>query len=359
MGPSNRIMPVASLPEFPSNIPTHPLLVIDYGLLKRGDEREIDTLWNAATSLGFWYLKNHGCDEDVEKMFEMGAETLDLPLKEKMKYEQGDGGISFGYKYIGASAVDVQGTPDSNELINIAKDDALAWPKQVHRSYPPTVNAHMESTIAPFMNKSVEINETILKVFNQKLALPDGMLGRLHLRQEISGCEARTIRAPRNMPQGKLALGAHTDFGSLSFLHNRLGGLQVLPPGADEWQYVKPIEGHAICNIGDALAIFGGGVLRSNIHRVCAPPGAQANFDRWSQVFFYRPGNSVALRPLVDESPIIAEAFSRLPEEQRDALTPGVTAYEWSTRRRKYQRMKNSTSPEAWQASRGTEQVRL
>lgn len=30
-------------------------------------------------------------------MFEMGAETMRLPLEEKMKYEQGDSGLSFGY----------------------------------------------------------------------------------------------------------------------------------------------------------------------------------------------------------------------------------------------------------------------
>ena len=30
-------------------------------------------------------------------MFEMGAETMRLPLDEKMKYEQGDEGMSFGY----------------------------------------------------------------------------------------------------------------------------------------------------------------------------------------------------------------------------------------------------------------------
>lgn len=29
-------------------------------------------------------------------MFEMGVETMMLPLEEKLKYEQGDEGISFG-----------------------------------------------------------------------------------------------------------------------------------------------------------------------------------------------------------------------------------------------------------------------
>ena len=30
-------------------------------------------------------------------MFDVCAETLDLPLEEKMKYEQGDNGDSFGF----------------------------------------------------------------------------------------------------------------------------------------------------------------------------------------------------------------------------------------------------------------------
>ena len=41
-------------------------------------------------------LKNHGADDDVAGMFDMGAETMDLPLEEKMKFEQGDDGMSFG-----------------------------------------------------------------------------------------------------------------------------------------------------------------------------------------------------------------------------------------------------------------------
>lgn len=41
-------------------------------------------------------LKNHGTEKEVNDMFDMGAETLDLPLEEKMKFEQGDSGYSFG-----------------------------------------------------------------------------------------------------------------------------------------------------------------------------------------------------------------------------------------------------------------------
>ena len=32
--------------------------------------------------------------------------------------------------------------------------------------------------------------------------------------------------------------------------------------------FYQPIPRHAICNVGDALALFSGGILRSNLHRV-------------------------------------------------------------------------------------------
>ena len=44
----------------------------------------------------FISLKNHGVDEEVKGMFEMGEKTMALPLEEKMKFEQGDSGMSAG-----------------------------------------------------------------------------------------------------------------------------------------------------------------------------------------------------------------------------------------------------------------------
>jgi hypothetical protein len=42
-------------------------------------------------------LKNHGADELAERMFQMAAETMLLPMDEKLKFEQGDAGNSFGF----------------------------------------------------------------------------------------------------------------------------------------------------------------------------------------------------------------------------------------------------------------------
>ncbi|KZT27608.1 Clavaminate synthase-like protein [Neolentinus lepideus HHB14362 ss-1] len=336
-------MPGLTLPPFPDDVPAHPLLVIDYALLKAGDVQEMNKLWKAATELGFWYLKNHGTDAEVSDMFDMGSDTMNLPLEEKMKFEQGDSGMSFGYKALGAMATDEHGTLDAVEFLNIAKDDVLSWPDPTHRTYPSTVEDKMESTIIPFVRKSLEINNLVLQTFNSKLGLPENTLLNLHSLKEPSGSEARCIKSPpksRWLSEQKTAIGAHTDFGSL-----------VLPPGSDQWYYIKPIPGLAVCNVGDALAIFSGGVLRSNLHRVVPPPGIQSALERWSLVFFTRPGNSSILEPLTDQSNIIAKAAATyLPVKHM-----GSTAGDWFARRMKNQRINNRTGPETWRDSRGTE----
>lgn len=340
----------STFPPFPDNVPTHPLLVIDYALLKTRDKQEMDRLWEAATNIGFWYLKNHGVTEEVNAMFSLGEEAMKLPLEEKLRFEQGDEGSSFGYKAAGANAVDATGELDTVEFINIAKDDVFMNPSH---KYPAPIEREMVTIVKPFVQKSLEVNQTILDIFNDRLGLPEGTLLEQHPLHEHSGSEARIIKNPP-MPHDahKQAIGAHTDFGSLSFLHNRLGGLQVLPPGSEDWQYVKPILGHAVCNIGDALSLFSGGILRSNLHRVLPPPGEQSTLERWSLVFFTRPGDNKILRALVESSPAIAAAVASKPEK---GFETDSTARNWFARRVKYQRIANREGPESWMASRGTE----
>ncbi|KAI8990727.1 hypothetical protein BD414DRAFT_484617 [Trametes punicea] len=267
---------------------------------------EIDKLWRAATEL--WVLvvrtllQTHG-------MLEMSVETMTFPLAEKC--EQGDEGISFGRAYLALRRykIDETGALDTVEFINVTSVDALAWPNKVHRGYPPTVNTQMDSTVKPVVQKLLAVNYTLLDVLRERLGLPKDALEQRHPLDEPTGSEARCIQSgprPEGISEEKAAIGAHTDFGYLSLLHNRLGGLQ-------------PIPGHAICNLGDAMTIFSGGMLRSNLHHVVPPPKEQGKYERWSLVFFTRPGNS----------PLIAKAIARLFPGKYDT---GQTSKEWFAR---------------------------
>lgn len=131
------------------------------------------------------------------------------------------------------------------------------------------------------------------------------------------------------MDDRKAALAEHTDYGSVTVLFNQLGGLQVLPPNQDTWAYVKPLQGHCIVNLGDAMVKFTAGILRSNIHRVANPPGEQHNEVRYSLVYFNRPEDDVILKVL-DGSRMIDEkkrAMGIQDEEEE------YTAKEWILKR--------------------------
>jgi len=96
------------------------------------------------------------------------------------------------------------------------------------------------------------------------------------------------------MDQQTSLLG-HTDNGSLTILFNIIGGLQTLPPDSCEWRYVRPEPGCAIVNFGDTVVQWTGGVLHSNMHRVVAPPGAQAECERYSFAYVLKPSNEVRM----------------------------------------------------------------
>lgn len=340
------------IPSFPEDVPTHPLLIIDYEKLKQGVKSEKDSFWTACTSIGFFYLRNHHVD--IQPMWEMGAATMALPLEEKMKFEQGDTGRSFGYKAVGADR-DEYGQLDTVEFINVAKDDALAWPKIVHRDYPSTVTDRM-SSIKKFIEESNAVLRFLLDILSEYLELPAQILRERHDFEKLSGCQCRVTRnSPKSITGDKVSLGAHTDFGSLSFLHhNILGGLQVLSPISKEWQYIKPLEGHAICNIGDALSIYSAGILRSSVHRVVPAPGAQGDYVRWSLVYFLRPHATAIMEPLMDSALVSSKIQATgIPS----GIPKGVTAGEWCARRVKYRRAANQITPDTWKASQGTENI--
>ncbi|KAH9911089.1 Clavaminate synthase-like protein [Epithele typhae] len=296
------------------------------------DAHEVEKFWRAATEIG---LMNHGVHEEAEGMFAMGEETIALTLKEKLLFEQGDQGADIG-------------TRDVPEFVNIFKDDTHTWPAVARRTYPSAVNAPMESIVTPFVKNSLAINNRPIGVLNDKLGLPEGTLASLHKVEGFSGCTARFIRAPSYPgPEAKTLLTVHINFRSLSLLHNRLGGLQVLPPGSDQWFYVEPLTGHAICNIGDVLNIFSGGILRST-SIASPPPREQAQYERHSVVFFTRPNDTVELRALSAQSERIAAAHA-----------PGVTVMGWLVRMVKSQRVTNYEGAESWTDRRGTEDTAI
>jgi isopenicillin N synthase-like dioxygenase len=177
------------------------------------------------------------------------------------------------------------------------------------------------------MSSAHGIVTLVLELLNDHLQLPTQMLQNMHRLEGHSGDQVRFIKAPpQPADDRRTALGEHTDFGSVTVLFNRLGGLQILPPGRDaEWCYVRPLPNHAIINLGDAMVKFTNGLLRSNIHRVVSPPGGQASHTRYSLVYFNRPENEVKLRRL--------EGSEIIPPLEEGTVEEDINSNDWIIRR--------------------------
>ncbi|QSS58659.1 oxidoreductase [Histoplasma capsulatum] len=307
------------IPPFPDDVLCTPLLRLSMEKLIAHDETEVQRFYTACKDLGFFYLdlRGHEILEDANQLFSTGEQLFELDLDEKRRYDFSKENSYFGYKEIGATVVDSQGNSDRNEFYNVSlplqksrspglasvkipgvsKDDILG----ISETLPaPDLLKECRSLFKSFIINAHNIATMILNLLNDSLHLSPSTLANMHRLHAISGDQVRIIKAPPQPPDDRrTSLGQHTDFGSVTVLFNRVGGLQILPPGQDaEWCYARPLPGHAIINLGDAMVKFTNGLLRSNIHRVVSPPGAQAETTRYSLVYFARPEDDVILKRL-------------------------------------------------------------
>ncbi|KAL1590013.1 hypothetical protein WHR41_01396 [Cladosporium halotolerans] len=322
-----------TLPPFPSTTPTAPLTRLSLRKLLARDADEEQRLWTASRDLGFFYLDlrdagsssseidGPALEASIDALFALGEEVFALPVEEKQKYDFKDQGSYFGYKGLGAGVVDAKGTRDGNEFYNVSKDDVLGVSDKLPA--PGVLRAEeARGLLAGFVRRGHAVVSLLLRVLEERLGVD---LRGLHRLEKESGDQVRWVRAPareegEDEGEEKRALGEHTDFGSLTLLANRLGGLQILPPDSKTWTYVRPLRHHLIVNLGDALVKFSGGQLRSNLHRVVRAPGEQSRLPRMSLVYFSRPEDDVVLRDLTKG-------------EHGASAEGGVTAKEWILRR--------------------------
>lgn len=192
-----------------------------------------------------------------------------------------------------------------------------------------------------------EVVVKLLKLFALFLELPDeDQLVREH-QYDVKGEDHLrymhyAARSPEeNKKVGELYSPGHTDLGSITLLFRQpVCGLQILN-NEGQWKWVKPVDGTITINTCDALTALTGGLIKSSIHRVHAPPQDQAQIDRLGVLYFARPNNHVVLDPL-QNSPLLArlgktsnvftelgkhlttEEWVKIRQTQQQRKTPGA-----------------------------------
>lgn len=298
-----------SIPPFPDDVVHAPIAEISSRRLLAKDPDTTAAVLQACQTYGFFYLdmtdSAPGCDlvAQAQQLYPLSKATLTLPFEEKDQYDFRKAKSFFGYKPSGSvKTTDKAQRPDTTEFFNIGKD--CLFDVAPSRPYPEVIQ-RARPLLREFTKGAHEMCMAVLRTLARASGEDEEIFTNLNRFEESSGDHVRlTLKPPLDGDPSRSAdigLASHTDIGSVTILFNWLGGLQIesRTPGRNgAWEYVKPLPGRAVINLGDAMVHFSNGALKSAKHRVVQPPGSQAQTERVSVVYFVRPTHHSLMKPV-------------------------------------------------------------
>ncbi|MBA0611431.1 hypothetical protein Godav_012119 [Gossypium davidsonii] len=218
--------------------------------------RTLQRYCNACIDHGFFYLVNHGVDEElVNEVFEQSSKFFSLPIEEKMKVIIKN---YSGYSPLYAGKLDttLSTKGDSNEGFYVGQlaGDLNQWPLE-----GMSAGTKLLSLIALSLKLDEDFFEKV-GAFNEPLA----SLGLLHYPGDLDSSNEEIYGA-----------SAHSDFGMLTLLAtDGVPGLQICREKSEQpqvWEDVPSMSGAFIVNIGDMMERWTNCLFRSRLHRVLPP----------------------------------------------------------------------------------------
>jgi isopenicillin N synthase-like dioxygenase len=232
---------------------------------------------SAFEDCGFLYLRNHRVPRPVvDELFAEMVAFFARPANSKSAVG--------GYAGYGVSGLEASRPKDRKESFQAMCDRALP---PTH--WPPGQPAFRDATVA-FHHAGTVVGRQMMAAIALAFGLPEAYFDSPH--EPESGATLLVHYPPLvdALLPGQLRAGAHTDFGTISFLfhHHDAGGLEIQRPDGT-WLPAPGAADAVIVNVGDLLSRWTNDQLRSVPHRVVPPEGDAATRSRYSAVRFYQP----------------------------------------------------------------------
>ena len=273
-----------------------------------------DSLWRAATEIGFFQLADHGINSvEISQAFNTAESFFRLDKTRKGKYRLKAGGLNAGWESK-AQVRPSTGTADQKESFQLTRPHMQnLWPGE---DEVPKFRSILET----FESACWHLGMRVLSCFASKLGFKESFFSEAH-NPEGEGYQC-TLRMLHYYPVSEARVqdqywraGAHTDFDCLTLLFQRDGqhGLQVCP-GSEasdgRWTSVLPNNDLITCNIGDMLMRWSDDRLKSTLHRVRMPKMCEYLGSRYSLAFFCQANKPIVIQgPQQMYEPITAEAY--------------------------------------------------
>jgi len=226
---------------------------IDFSLWQSGSQKEREIIVKTARDVlirgsGFLYLKNHGIPKTlISTMLEEVVAFFDQPITTKkatslwVSPEENSGYVVLGQE--GLDEDDVRGDPKEAYDMNLDHLRSSIW----------NTTAAVE-----YWRELSELTIKVLRLYAQVLQLEDKEFFTKSHNEEW-----HVLRFLHYPPQdgleeqqayGEKRAGAHSDYGSITFLvQDEIGGLELYDRYLQNWVPVPPREGTIVINTADLL----------------------------------------------------------------------------------------------------------
>jgi isopenicillin N synthase-like dioxygenase len=271
--------------------------------------------------IGFVILVNHGLPAPLtQRAFAESANFFALPYEAKARCAFLSPEANRGFLGIKEEKADFR-VPDLRETINIG-DEYDGFPNP----WPAELPAFRE-TMLELYDRSNELHLDVLRCLAIGMGLDkdhftplcDGRCNTLRLLH-YPACKRTQLSDDLG---GQKRAGAHTDYGTITLLHQSGGGLYVCDANG-EWVFVPPIDGSIIVNVGDIMMRWSNDVLRSTPHCVMDDPRVTGDETpaRYSMAYFCNPNRDALI-----------ECLPTCSSDARPPLYPPVTAGDYIVER--------------------------
>ncbi|MBV8873720.1 MAG: isopenicillin N synthase family oxygenase [Metakosakonia sp.] len=267
------------------------LPILDLARYFNPSERDafLDQLRTSARDIGFFYLINHGVNDELQRAVQHEARRF-FALSDEQKQQVAMIHSPHFRGYNRAASEITRGKPDWREQFDIGaerpelllSDSDPRWRRLQGPNLWPAEQPELKTTLLDWQKSMTEMAIVLLRAFAEALRLPANAFDALY--GDKPNEHIKLIRYPgQDNTQGNQGVGAHKDSGFLSFLlQDEQKGLQV-EVSPDHWIDAVPLPGSFVVNIGELLELATNGYLRATVHRVVSPPAGQ---DRLSIAFF-------------------------------------------------------------------------
>ncbi|PCG92162.1 Oxoglutarate/iron-dependent dioxygenase [Penicillium occitanis (nom. inval.)] len=232
----------------------------------------------AVVNVGFFYLKNTGVPDKVQREFtEQSIALFNLPLEKKLEIEMVNSKHFLGYARLGQEVTALKN--DYREQFDFATELPAPGPEEpLYRNlrgpnqWPDSQTLpHFRAAIESYMDHIDKLAESFKSLVAEALDLPPTAFNQFFDYPQQN--KLKLIKYPEPVGskpnENTQGVGPHKDSCFLTFLMQGTPhtGLEVQNK-AGTWLPVKPIPGTLVINIGRALEAITGGVCTATTHRV-------------------------------------------------------------------------------------------